>query len=265
MRDHCRARLHQLAQSQLYSIKLEICAAGLEDCIIAEAMGAQRVELNSALALGGLTPSIGLLSEAKKQTNLRIIIMIRPRDGGFDYSDIELETMEKDIDLALKYKADGCAFGVLNPDRTVNIKACKRLIKRMKGQPTVFHRAFDLVPDPFEAMETLIDLGVRRILTSGQQACAIDGATLIRRLIDTARGRIEILPGAGITADNVKALIEQTGASQIHASLSGMKIDNTLAADGKLKFRSIPGPENEIKITQASRIQNIRTVLDTLS
>jgi len=246
-------------------ITLEICAATLDDCLAAQAEGAQRVELNTALALGGLTPSAGVLVEVKRQTDLKVIAMIRPRDGGFHYGEAELTVMERDIDILLKHRADGFAFGVLHADRTLNVEACRRVIKRMKGRDAVFHRAFDLVPNPEEVLETLIDLGVKRVLTSGQKPTALEGAAVIRKLIEQAAGRIEILPGSGVTETNALELIEKTGARQLHASLSGVAEDKTMDSDLPFAFRAAPLPEHQFKKTHAKRVRTLRSALNGLT
>ena len=265
MLDFCQSRLHRLGRTEgKRPVILEICAAGLDDCLTAQAHGADRVELNSALTLGGLTPSLGLLEEVRRRTRLQIIAMIRPRDGGFAYSESELDVMERDIALALKAGADGFALGVLNADRTVNVVACRRLVNAMKGRTAVFHRAFDLVPDPFAAMEILISLGFKRILTSGQKPTALEGAALIRDLIQKADGRIEILPGAGVSEHNVVKLLEATGADQVHASLSGEQVDATLDASDPLGFRAAPLPGDQYKATQGERVSALRAALDRI-
>ena len=261
MRDHCRASLHQMNRRQA-PVTLEICTATLEDCLTAQTEGARRVELNSGLALGGLTPSAGVVAEGKRQTDLKVIAMIRPRDGGFHYSETELKVMERNVDILLKHRADGFAFGVLNADRTIHIAACRRLIKHMKGRDAVFHRAFDLVPNPEEALETLIELGVKRVLTSGQQPTALEGASLIRKLIAQAAGRIEILPGSGVSKTNALELIEKTGATQIHASLSGVVEDRTMDSDLPFQFRAAPLPEHQHKQTHANRVRAMVSLLD---
>jgi copper homeostasis protein len=146
--------------------------------------------------------------------------LIRPRPGGFVYGDDPFLTMRRDADLALAHGADGLVFGLLRSDHSIDRPRTSALVAQAGRRQTVFHRAFDLTPDPFAALETLIDLGVTRVLTSGQQPAAPDGADLIRRLIERAAGRIEILPGAGVTPANAAALIARTGATQLHGTFS---------------------------------------------
>ena len=204
---------------------IEICIASVEDAIVAQAGGADRVELNAALELGGLTPSLGAMREVRQAVSLPIVAMVRPRPGDFCYSDSDLRIMSRDIELMLEAGADGIAFGILSVDGRVDVGRCKQLIRLVRPsnpprwQGPVFHRAFDFVSDPFNTLETLIDLGFQRVMTSGQCPAAMEGSTLIRMLMERARGRIEILPAGGIRPSNVQALLQQTGCNQVHASL----------------------------------------------
>ena len=161
---------------------VEICCGSYEDALNAYYGRAKRIELNSALHLGGLTPSIASLKLTKKNTNLKIITMIRPRGAGFCYNDIEFEVMKEDARCMLENKADGIAFGCLNQDGSINEKQTKEMIdiiKEYQGE-VVFHRAFDCVADPYASIELLIHLGVDRILTSGLKPKAMDGKELIK-------------------------------------------------------------------------------------
>ena len=161
---------------------IEICCGSYEDALNAYYGRAKRIELNSALHLGGLTPSIASLKLTKKNTNLKIITMIRPRGAGFCYNDIEFEVMKEDARCMLENKADGIAFGCLNQDGSINEKQTKEMIdiiKEYQGE-VVFHRAFDCVADPYASIELLIHLGVDRILTSGLKPKAMDGKELIK-------------------------------------------------------------------------------------
>ena len=210
-------------------IKLEICAGSLEDCIISDKNNIKRVELNSALYLGGLTPSLGTFLLAKEQTNLEIICMIRPRGAGFCYSESEIETMFLDAKLFLEEDVDGLAFGFLNEDKTINIELTKKMVNLIHsyGKIAVFHRAFDICDNPYKSIEQLIDLGVDRILTSGQKCRAIEGKKLIFDLIEKYQDKIEILPGCGINDQNVEELLENKKINQIHSSCKNYKKDNT--------------------------------------
>lgn len=240
------------------NITLEVCIESLEDAIISEQAGAQRVELNSALALGGLTPSLGTLIAIKQQTTLKTITMIRPRAGGFDYSKHDFEVMKQDIALFNKHGVDGHAFGCLKQDGSIDIKRSKVLINFMQGKEIVFHRAFDVTPDPMLAMEQLIDIGVQRILTSGQQPTALEGAPLLKQLIEKAAGRIEILPASKITAESVNAIIQATGCDQVHGSLRTTTSDRSMQANPAITFSSTKKPDEMIySLTSSNKIQSL--------
>ncbi len=129
-------------------ITLEICTASAEDCAVAEQSGADRVELNCALMLGGLTPSFGALREARAAIRIPLIAMIRPRAGGFCYSASDFKVMQRDVEAALAEAADGIAFGILTPNGTIDLERCRQIMKLAAGRQLVFHRAFDVVPEP---------------------------------------------------------------------------------------------------------------------
>lgn len=202
-------------------ILLEVCIASADDAVAARDGGADRLELNAALQLGGLTPSMGALLEVKRRVELPVVAMVRPRAGGFCYTEGDYDVMVRDAETLLDRGADGLAFGVLTAGGEVDIGRNRRLVGLIQpGRDAVFHRAFDATPDPFAALEALIELGFRRVLTSGQQASAPLGAALIAELIRRAAGRIEVLPGAGINAETVADLVARTGCDQVHGSLS---------------------------------------------
>lgn len=211
-----------------HPIILEVCVGSVAGAAAAAAGGADRIELNAALAVGGLTPTIGLLRQVRQTVGsaMPIICMVRPRPGDFAYDHAEQCVMERDIELALEHGADGVAIGLLTADAKVDIAGCRcmrRRIDRASGASgakvqMVFHRAFDFAADVEQSLETLVDLGFDRILTSGQAKSAPAGAAVIARLIEQAEGRIEILPGAGIRPQNVLTLLDQTKANQVHGS-----------------------------------------------
>lgn len=201
-------------------IIIETMCDSLRDCIITEQTGADRIELNSGTHLGGLTPSLGLLQSAKAAVQIPIVTMIRCRMGGFVYNETELQTMTKDAQIMLENGADGIVFGFLNDDLTINVKDTQTFVDlaHQYGKEAIFHRAFDRVTDPIKAIETLISLGVDRVLTSGLKPSVIDGLELVKTLQSQYGDQIEILPGAGITHDNLIDIIEKTHVTQIHAS-----------------------------------------------
>ena len=176
---------------------LEICCGSLDDALEAAAGGADRVELCSCLFLGGLTPSSGSLIEAKRRLAIPVMFMARPRGGGFCYTQTEMAVIERDVEMAIAQGADGVVFGILTPDGRVDLSRTRRICQLIGSREAVFHRAFDVTPDPFRALEELIDLGLTRVLTSGQCHTVCEGLDLIKRLVDHAGDRIQVMPGGG--------------------------------------------------------------------
>lgn len=243
------------------SILLEVCTASLEDCLTAQEGGADRVELNSALELGGLTPSVATLRAAARRLRIPIIAMARPRPGGFFYSELEESVMMRDAEWCLAEGADGIAFGFLNPDGSIDVGRTTRMVRLCGTREAVFHRAFDLSADPPEALETLIDCGVTRVLTSGGRPTAALGAPLLADLVRRAAGRIEILPGSGIRPDNVRALLRETGAGQVHASLSARTVDPSERVRPEIAFGSGDEPHG-YRATDGAAVRAMRDALD---
>jgi copper homeostasis protein len=210
---------------------VEVCCGSYYDCIQASKGKADRVELNSALYMGGLTPSTASLVLTKKNTNLKVICMARPRGAGFCYEKEYYETLLLDVKTMMEYGADGIAFGCLDGNGNINISQTKEVIDIIKSygkeKEVVFHRAFDCVSDPFEAIETLIKLCVDRILTSGLEAKAAEGIELLKELQERYGDEIQILAGSGINAKNVKEIMEYTGITQIHSSCKAWLKDKT--------------------------------------
>lgn len=199
--------------------RFEVCANGVESCLAAQAGGADRVELCAGIPEGGTTPSYGEIMVARRVlTTTRLHVIIRPRGGDFLYTPLELERMEADIEVARQLGADGIVIGCLHEDGTIDMEANRRLVEKAQGMSLTFHRAFDRCRDPFEALEQLIDLGFDRILTSGQQPKAIEGAPLLQKLHQQAAGRIILLAGCGVNEQNIRSLYEQTDIKEYHFS-----------------------------------------------
>jgi copper homeostasis protein len=185
---------------------VEICAFSLESCLIAQRAGANRIELCGGMFEGGTTPSAGLIRMATQSIKIPIYVMIRPRGGDFCYSETEFEVMKTDILLAKNLGTNGLVFGILNPDGTVDSGRNKELIELAKPLGVTFHRAFDVSREPFEALESIIECGFERILTSGQKNTAIEGKGLLAELVKKANHRIEIMAGSGVNAQNAVEL-----------------------------------------------------------
>jgi copper homeostasis protein len=200
---------------------LEICAATIQSAINAETAGAHRIELCSELAVGGITPSFGMIQEVLKQVSIPVFVLIRSRSGNFTYSEDEFEIIKADIIQCKKMGCAGIVSGVLNKDQTIDLVRTKELVELSKPLPFTFHRAFDWVPNPTEALENLIEIGVQRVLTSGQSATAEEGIEILIQLHQQANNRIQVLPGGGINENNVK-LFKNAGFTEIHASASAL-------------------------------------------
>lgn len=210
---------------------VEICCGSYYDCLQAYKGKADRVELNSALYMGGLTPSIASLVLTKKNTQLKVICMARPRGAGFCYGKEDFETLLLDIKAMMEFGADGIAFGCLDDTGNINIEQTKEAIDLIKfygkDKEVVFHRAFDCVSNPFEATETLVKLDVDRILTSGLESKAIQGIEVLKGLQISYGDEIQIMAGSGINANNANKIIEYTGITQIHSSCKSWISDKT--------------------------------------
>lgn len=217
---------------------LEICAGSLYSALAAQAGGAHRIELCDNLSEGGTTPSPGIITQAVKLLDIPVFVLIRPRAGDFLYSKAEFDAMKEDILFCKEHGAKGVVIGILYDGGNVDMERTAELVGLAAPMQVTFHRAFDMTRDPFQAMEDIISLGIKRILTSGQANTALAGAPLISKLIRQAAGRITIMPGSGINEDNVTGLIKITGAKEIHASLrskiqSNMQFRNLKTAMGK--------------------------------
>ena len=197
---------------------VEICVDSVESASVAEAAGAGRIELCSALSEGGVTPSAGLIESVRRNVGIKVHVLIRPRGGDFLYNDNDFSVMRRDIDMAGEYGADGIVTGILNRDGTVDLERTALLTEYASPMSVTFHRAFDMCRDPKKALEDIISAGAARILTSGQAKTAIDGAGLIKTLVREANNRIMIMPGGGIDEYNIALLAGTSGATEFHLS-----------------------------------------------
>ena len=198
---------------------VEVCANGVESCLAAQEGGADRVELCAGIPEGGTTPSYGEIKVARRVlTTTRLHVIIRPRGGDFLYSDLEVERMAADIAVCRELGVDGVVFGCLKADGTIDVEKNRYLMDCSRWMSTTCHRAFDRAVNPEKALEDIIDLGFDRILTSGQQPKAIQGAELLARLNRQADGRIILMAGSGVTEQNIRELHEVTGLREFHFS-----------------------------------------------
>lgn len=204
-----------------HNITIEICAGSLEDVLTASKVSeADRIELNCALELGGLTPSLMTLIKAKQLTDKKIIAMVRPRGAGFIYSENEKNVMYEDAKIFLQNGADGIVFGSLRADHTVDLPFTEKMCDLIHAykKEAVFHKAFDDAADQMIAARDLIECGVDRILTSGAEPDALKGAEKIRQLNALYGSKITFLPGGGVSETNVSEILRMTGSKEIHMS-----------------------------------------------
>jgi copper homeostasis protein len=238
---------------------VEIIASSPDDCVAIERAGANRIELCSSLVLGGLTPSFGTIEQCKKRCSLPIIAMIRPRAAGMLYSEAEFASMVRDIEVALDAGADGVVFGILREDGTLDTARMSALARRAEGSQIVCHRAFDVTPNAFEALETLVDMGFTRVLTSGQAPSAHLGISLLQQLLEAADARIEILPGAGIDATNAAGFAQ---FGQIHLAAFTQTIDPSGSGNPSVEFSgSKPPPEGKYDVVDFDAVRAVVTAV----
>jgi copper homeostasis protein len=207
-----------------------------------------------------------LIEAVVTQVPLPVQVMLRPRGGDFCYSDAEFDVLRRDLAVARSAGAAGVVFGILQPDGAIDRDRCEELLASSGSLDVTFHRAFDVTRDPFAALEDLIDLGVRRVLTSGQEASVFEGAELLAELVRRAAGRIVIMPGGGIRERNVKRIVALTGATELHVSASGpvasrMEFRNSRVPMG----RELRAPEFSWNSVDSERVRNYRALIDTAS
>lgn len=237
---------------------IEIATSDFESTKNAVAGGADRIELCANLGEGGTTQSYGVIKTCREKFNVKIYPIIRVRGGDFLYTNEEYECMYKDAMMCKEIGTDGVVIGFLNIDGTIDIKRTAKIVEAVYPLGVTFHRAFDRCKDPFEAMEQLIQLGCERILTSGQQKTAPEGAALIKELIKKSNGRIIIMPGSGVRASNVKQLAESTGCKEFHTSLRQL-------IESKMEFITPPfdgDAENDHYWVNAEAVKELRKAVN---
>ncbi|GIZ14063.1 copper homeostasis protein CutC [Capnocytophaga catalasegens] len=195
----------------------EVCASSFESARNAQLAGAQRIELCTELGVGGITPSYGLISKVMDELSISNCVLIRPRSGDFTYSDSEFDVMLRDIKFCRELNCDGVVTGVLHKDGRIDVERTQKLIEVAGDMDFIYHRAFDCTPNPEEAIEILKNLGVKRILSSGQKKSAIEGLSLLKKLNEIAGGFPSIMPGGGINSQNIQE-IKNAGFNEIHFS-----------------------------------------------
>lgn len=244
-------------------IIMEACCGSADDVVQAAMGGADRAELNSNLFQGGLTPSIGSLEVAKAHTSIPIMTMLRPRSGGFCYTDLEYESMLADGRELLAHGSDGIVFGCLTPEGTVDEARTRAFVELAGDKDCVFHRALDVTPDWKKALDTLIRLGVKRVLTSGQAPDVFFALDTIKEMIAFAGSAIQILPGAGITLRNAAKVVEYTGTSQIHLARHKTVADTSTQHNTDIYFGgALYPPETSYEVSDRAYFAAVREKID---
>lgn len=240
---------------------LEVCCNSVEDCIVSQEGGAHRIELNSAVHLGGLTPTVETLKLAKAYVSIPIVVMIRPRGGGFHYDELEIQLMKREAVALLKAGADGVVFGFLNEDKTIDVKTTEEFVEiaHHYHKEAIFHRAIDVTDDINTSMMQLIDCKVDRVLTSGGHANSEAGMDVLKELQQRYGNQIEICAGAGINETNARSIYDQTQISQLHGSFKTWFQDPTTSSSEVSYAYSENGSYEGVSISV------LRDVLSTLS
>lgn len=244
---------------------LECCVDSVESAAAAKRGGADRLELCQGLVIGGVTPGTALFQEIKNQMDIRIHVLMRPRFGDFCYTEDEIRVLCGDIRSFRALGADAAVIGALKPDGTLDTEAMKRMIDAAGDMSITLHRAFDVCRDPFEALETAVELGIRTILTSGQGKSAVEGMEVLKQLREQADGRIDLMAGAGVDADAIRQLAPQTGITTFHMS-GKVTVDSAMVYRREGIPMGLPSmSEFEIWRTDETKIKRAREVLDTFA
>lgn len=245
-------------------IKIEVCAASVQSALNAQQGGAHRVELCTALELGGLTPSPTTIQMTRSLLDIEVFVLIRPRAGDFYYSDLEFEIIKQDILFCKNLRAnekgkkiDGVVVGLLKKDGEVDVLRTKELVQLAAPMQVTFHRAFDRAKDPFASLEKIISTGAHRILTSGQHPNAIEGKELLQRLVKKSNNRITIMPGAGINAGNILEIIQSTQANEFHLSGKALVKSQMTFENSKVQFSQNGISENDYFETEIEKIRRV--------
>lgn len=239
-------------------ITLEICANSVASCIAAQQGGAHRIELCDNLLEGGTTPSYATIALAREKVEIDLYPIIRPRGGDFLYDDLEFAIMQKDIAVCKQLGCNGVVIGLLTADGKVDVPRTKLLVEQAWPMGVTFHRAFDMTEDPLQALEDIITTGCERILTSGQRNTAPEGIDLLKTLVKLAEGRIIIMAGSGVRANNIAMLVKETGATEFHTTARSYVESGMIYRNPHVSMGGIPGvPEYGISLTQATDVKLI--------
>jgi copper homeostasis protein len=246
----------------LARVILEACVDSVESALAAQAGGAHRIELCEDLLEGGTTPSAGMIEVCRERLQIPVHVLIRPRGGDFVYSDVEIEVMQRDIALARRLGAQGVVYGALRADGSVDVERTKALLGVSRPLSVTFHRAFDFTPDADAALDTLIALGIDRVLTSGQAPTAVEGTRTLARLVTRGGGRIRILAGGGLTEENIAKVVADTGVPEVHVRATALLESPASYRPRHLSLLKQPLPnEFDRAVTDPERIRRLSGIL----
>lgn len=243
---------------------LECCVDSVESAIEAEKGGANRIELCSALVIGGLSPSKALFEKVRENVKIKIHVLLRPRFGDFCYTDFEHEIIKQEIRMFRELGADGVVIGTLKPDGTLNLEQMRELVEEAKGMSITLHRAFDMCAEPLKTLEEVKGLGIHTILTSGQKNSCINGKELLGQLVEKSEGEVDILVGGGVDVSVIPELYMSTGSTSYHMS-------GKIVLDSEMRYRKddvnmgvASMSEYQIWRTSAERVAKVKSILEEL-
>jgi copper homeostasis protein len=245
------------------AVLVEACVDSVESSLAAERGGAGRLELCDALFDGGTTPSAGMIAACRERVSIPVFVIIRPRGGGFVYSEPELDVMRRDIVVARGLGAAGVVIGILAPNGTVDEARTRTLVEAADGLPVTFHRAFDFTPDPHQALDTLISVGVQRVLSSGGASTARDGIPTLAALVRQAGDRLVVMAGGGVREENVAAIVADAGVREVHVRLTRLTRGGGSALRSGIKVRkALPEDEAAWEETDEARVRRFVRAVD---
>jgi copper homeostasis protein len=242
---------------------IEVCVESVDRAAAAERGGADRIELCQDLHSGGITPDAELMQATRNHIRVPIHVLVRPRSGDFVYSDAEFETMKHQIRTAKELNMDGIVLGLLDEHRQIDQRRTSILVRLAHPLPVTFHRAFDLCQSLIDSLPGVIDTGAKRILSSGGKACASDGLGCLADLVAAAGDRITIMPGGGIRANNIRSILRETGAREVHTSVGTADQEPTF---GPFEPKVVPHTLRNRKVANfEGRVRNLRRLVQSVS
>lgn len=245
---------------------VEVVVYNIDSALKAQEGGADRIELCDNPGEGGTTPSSGVIELVRQNLSIDVYVMIRPRGGDFLYSNYEFHAMKRDVVQCQRLSADGVVFGILAADGRIDKKRCQELIARARPLKVTCHRAFDMARDPFEALEDCIEAGFDRILTSGRETQALQGAELIGELVRKAQGRIAIMAGSGVNEETVGTIVQTSGVSEIHFSAMASRNSGMDYVQSKIAtMGNQGGGEYQLRTVDPKRVRKTRELAELVA